>query len=621
MNRTMRLVGVGLVLFLCLGVPEGQAQQPIASEPQTANRTVQTPTELVPALPVPRLVKFAGMLKDELGKPRTGVVGVTFSVYKEQGGGAALWVETQNVELDEQGHYTALLGTTQNEGLPLQLFASGEPRWLAVRVNLSGEVEQPRVLLVSVPYALKAADADTLGGMPASAFVLAAPNGTVSGLTALGAATQASANSKTAAKAKGTAKNAVTAATIAANFIPVFTDNTGTLGSSAMFQSGGFIGVGTTTPAAALHVNGDTLLVTSATTAQLQFSGTASEARFGQDGNGAFFASDTPGKAVRFYTNNGTLNEGLRIDSSSNVGIGTPSPVAKLDVVGTGNFTGNTTAFSSAIVSATQSGSSPTPFIPSPSTVPPVAVGGIATATSGVTAGVGGISFSPNSSGVGGLNFSSVAGSGVYGFSAATSGHGIGIQGEVASADGVAAYFANDAGGNILLGQTGPNGTRVNVFRVDGTGKGFFDGGTQTGGADFAEAISVRGERLEYEPGDVLVVDPAAGRRLMLSRRAYSTRVAGIYSTKPGVLATIHPIDESDALIQEVPVAIVGIVPCKVTAENGPIAPGDLLVTSSTPRYAMKGTNRNRMLGAVVGKALEPLREGKGVIQILVTLQ
>ncbi len=307
--------------------------------------------------------------------------------------------------------------------------------------------------------------------------------------------------------------------------------------------------------------------------------------------------------------------------NAGNVGIGTTAPAAKLDVAGTGNFIGNTTAFSSAIVTATQSGSSAPPFVPSPTTVPPVAVEGIATATSGVTAGVGGISFSPNSAGVGGLSFSSVAGSGVYGFSAATSGHGFGIQGEVASADGVAGAFVNDGGGNILLGATGPSGARANQFRVDGTGKGFFNGGTQMGGADFAEAVAVRGEHSRYEPGDLLVIDQAAGRRLMLSRRAYSTRVAGIYSTKPGVLATTHSINDADALAAEVPVAIVGIVPCKVSAENGPIAPGDLLVTSSIPGYAMKGTNRRRMLGAVVGKALEPLREGKGIIQVLVTVQ
>jgi hypothetical protein len=188
-------------------------------------------------------------------------------------------------------------------------------------------------------------------------------------------------------------------------------------------------------------------------------------------------------------------------------------------------------------------------------------------------------------------------------------------------ATGVAGLFDNDAGGSLIIGRTGGSGAHVNQFRVDGTGKGFFNGGTQTGGADFAEAVAVRGERSKYEPGDLLAIDRATGRRLMLSQYPYSTRVAGIYSTKPGVLATTHSIDESDALAEEIPLAIVGIVPCKVTAENGPISPGDLLVTSSTPGYAMKGTNRTRMLGAVVGKALAPLREGKGLIQVLVTLQ
>ena len=67
--------------------------------------------------------------------------------------------------------------------------------------------------------------------------------------------------------------------------------------------------------------------------------------------------------------------------------------------------------------------------------------------------------------------------------------------------------------------------------------------------------------------------------------------------------------------------AVVGIVPCKVSAENGPIQRGDLLVTSSTEGHAMKGTDRRRMLGAVVGKALETLQRGKGVIEVLVTLQ
>src|SRR5260370_30328360 len=158
MNRTVRWVGVVLLFSLGLGVAGMQAQQPVAAEPQAPSGTVQAPREVVPALPVPRLVKFAGTLKDEQGKARTGVVGVTFAIYKDQEGGATLWLETQNVELDEQGRYTVLLGATKSEGLPLELFITGETRWLGGQVDLPKEVEHPRVLLWSVPYACKAAD-------------------------------------------------------------------------------------------------------------------------------------------------------------------------------------------------------------------------------------------------------------------------------------------------------------------------------------------------------------------------------------------------------------------------------------------------------------------------------
>ena len=122
------------------------------------------------------------------------------------------------------------------------------------------------------------------------------------------------------------------------------------------------------------------------------------------------------------------------------------------------------------------------------------------------------------------------------------------------------------------------------------------------------------------KPGDVMIIDATGRRRMALARQPYSTLVAGIYSTKPGVLATPHGMDDP-RLAGEVPLAIVGIVPCKVSAENGPIQAGDLLVTSATPGYAMKGTDHSRMLGAVVGKALGSLVSGKGVIEVLVTLQ
>jgi hypothetical protein len=92
----------------------------------------------------------------------------------------------------------------------------------------------------------------------------------------------------------------------------------------------------------------------------------------------------------------------------------------------------------------------------------------------------------------------------------------------------------------------------------------------------------------------------------------------GVYSTKPGVLGRHQ---EGAKAADEIPMAMVGIVPAKVSAENGSIHRGDLLVTSSTPGYLMKGTDRTRMLGAVVGKALGRLDTGTGVIEVGVTLQ
>jgi hypothetical protein len=122
---------------------------------------------------VPRLIKFSGTLLDRQGQPLRAPVGVTFSLYAQQSGDAPLWMETQNVEPDANGDYIVLLGSNSAKGVPVELFASAEARWLGVQPE--GQIEQSRVLLVSVPYALKAGDAETLGGKPASAFALSGP--------------------------------------------------------------------------------------------------------------------------------------------------------------------------------------------------------------------------------------------------------------------------------------------------------------------------------------------------------------------------------------------------------------------------------------------------------------
>src|ERR1700745_3259236 len=127
---------------------------------------------------VPRLVHYSGRASDADGEPVSTIAGATFAIYKDQAEGAPLWMETQNIHPDARGNYTVQLGASKPQGLPMELFTSGEARWLGVSIN--GGVEQPRVLLLSVPYALKAADAETVGGLPASAFMLATPSSSIS---------------------------------------------------------------------------------------------------------------------------------------------------------------------------------------------------------------------------------------------------------------------------------------------------------------------------------------------------------------------------------------------------------------------------------------------------------
>jgi hypothetical protein len=194
-------------------------------------------------------VPFSGIVTDQYGKPVTGETAITFLVFKDQTGGEPLFAETQAVMPDSDGRYKVELGATLPTGLPTDLFANGEARWLEIQA--AGQAPQPRVLMASVPYALKAADSATLGGLPASAFVLAGG--------------KAAANLATDAVSAATTGTTVTTAGGILGYIPDFT-GASTIADSPLFVSGADIGVGTTTPTATLDVNG-TVLVTGAFTA------------------------------------------------------------------------------------------------------------------------------------------------------------------------------------------------------------------------------------------------------------------------------------------------------------------------------------------------------------------
>ena len=115
-----------------------------------------------------RLIPVSGILTDAAGHPRQGAAVVTFGLFDEQQGGTLLWTEVQRVQADDHGRFSAYLGTASP--LPQDVFSAEQARWLSIGVD--GR-ELPRIMLVAVPYALRAADAETLGGKPLSSFVLA----------------------------------------------------------------------------------------------------------------------------------------------------------------------------------------------------------------------------------------------------------------------------------------------------------------------------------------------------------------------------------------------------------------------------------------------------------------
>jgi hypothetical protein len=234
---TMKKTRVGMLLLsvVLLSSLFSAAQQSVAA---AANATV------------PPLIPFASVATDDGGNSLSGVVNITFSLYAAQQGGAPLWTETQNnIQLDSTGHYSVQLGVTQPNGVPATLFTTGEARWLGVR--LAEQAEEPRALLLSVPYALKAGDAATIGGLPPSAFVLAA--------TGMGPASTTFVASSSASDTQAgmpTATDVTGAGTV--NFIPLWT-STSNIANSVLFQSAASpfkIGINTTTPATTLDVKG-----------------------------------------------------------------------------------------------------------------------------------------------------------------------------------------------------------------------------------------------------------------------------------------------------------------------------------------------------------------------------
>lgn len=155
-------------------------------------------------------------------------------------------------------------------------------------------------------------------------------------------------------------------------------------------------------------------------------------------------------------------------------------------------------------------------------------------------------------------------------------------------------------------------------IRIKGSGNlRVFGGDVLLEGADCAEDFDAAGEQLP-DPGSVVVIDESGALRE--STEAYDKKVAGIVSGageyRHGLVLDKRTSDEG-----RIPVALMGKVFCKVDAQYSPIEVGDLLTSSPTPGHAMKAMDSLRAFGCVMAKALRPLREGRGMIPVLIALQ
>jgi hypothetical protein len=212
----------------------------------------------------------------------------------------------------------------------------------------------------------------------------------------------------------------------------------------------------------------------------------------------------------------------------------------------------------------------------------------------------------------------STTGVGVWGASEAH--EGVHAETKSASTAALAAFQTNEQSTTAALyaEHAGNGPAAVFAGNVHVSGNLTADGDIVLSNADCAEDFDVV-DAQKVEPGTVMVLgsDGALRRSVQAYDRCVTGVISGANSYRPGIVLDKRSTSRNDRL----PIALLGKVYCFADADPAPIEVGDMLTTSHTPGHAMKASDPVSAFGAVLGKALQPLRSGRGLIPILVALQ
>ena len=545
---------------------------------------------------VPQLVNYQGKLTDAVGKPVTATKSMEFAFYDAASGGTQLggFTETQKVSVTT-GIFNVLIGSATAGGVPASVF-SGTNVYLSVKV--AGEELEPRQRIASVAYAYRAASADSAAGstnadlldsLDSTQFLRSDASDTTSGTLTV----------ERGVDATGTNGRQMILPGGGFEIVP------GNPGLKATGTAGGLLTPGA--PAVEAIGGGGTLIGSIDTAIR-------------SIGNVYFLNHDDPWHGIYFNPGNGTSDYACDMGLYGSTGTSYAGIRFQFDTEYTADNgprfrTGDGSVFSiygSSVSDPRQlrfSGPSYGELILDWANGV-IQLGGSTADTVKVPADIeGGLRVYHDIGG--GANSCAIRAEN-------TNAGGIAYTGVVTSTD-ACAVFINKGTGDIIRGFSGATGGNM-LFRVLNSGRVVCTELQLTGGADIAEPFNVV-DAAKIEPGMVVSIDADNPGKLRLSTTAYDTQVAGIVSGAGGVKPGLTMKQEGTPADGSHPVALSGRVYCWCDASNGPIKPGDLLTTSSTPGHAMKVSDRDRANGAMIGKAMTALKEGRGLVLVLVSLQ